>query len=118
MLFTRKYFQDKLVLLLLSVEVFLMLLNAALILLRLGNQQTNGDYFIQYRANLGIGAYKTGGVEPILEFILFGVLVVGIHTLLSIKMYPIRRQVAIGILTLGMLLLLVSIIVGYRLLAL
>ena len=35
-----------------------MLLNTALILLRLGNQQTNGGYFIQYRANLEIGAYN------------------------------------------------------------
>lgn len=118
MLFTKKYFQDKLILLLLSVEIFLMLLNTALILLRLGNQQTNGGYFIQYRANLEIGAYKTGGVATILEFILFGVLVVIVHTALSLKMYPIRRQVAVGVLALGMLLLVVSMIVSYLLLTL
>jgi hypothetical protein len=118
MLFAKKYFQDKLILLLLTVEVFLMLLNTALILLRIGNQQTDSGYFIQYRANLGIGAFKTGGIAPLLEFILFGALVVAIHTVLSIKMYPIRRQVAIGILALGMLLLVVSMIVSNALLAL
>lgn len=118
MLETKKYFQDKLILLLLSFEVFLMLLNTALILLRLGNQQANGGYFVQYRANLDIGAFKIGSVTPLLEFILFGVFVVAVHTALSIKMYSLRRQVAIGVLALGMLLLVVSIIVSNALLTL
>ena len=118
MIFTKKYFQDKLVLLLLSIEVFLVFLNTALILLRLGNQQNGAAYFVQYRSNLGIGAFKTGGVSTLIEFIVFGVLVVIVHVALSIKMYPLRRQVAVGVLTLGMLLLVVSMIVSNALLTL
>jgi hypothetical protein len=117
-MFSKKYFQDKLVLSLVSVEIFLMLLNTSLILLRLGNQQANGGYFVQYRSNLGIGAYTTGGVVGLIEFILFGLLVVIIHTGLSIRIYNVRRQVAIGILALGMFLLVVSMIVSNALLVL
>jgi hypothetical protein len=117
-MFSRKYFQDKLVLSLVSVEIFLMLLNTSLILLRLGNQQANGGYFVQYRSNLGIGAYTTGGVVGLIEFILFGLIVVIIHTGLSIRIYNVRRQVAIGILALGMFLLVISMIVSNALLVL
>ncbi|HUC88326.1 MAG TPA: hypothetical protein VMR95_04230 [Candidatus Binatia bacterium] len=117
-MFSKKYFQDKLVLSLVSIEVFLMLLNTALILLRIGNQQASGGYFMQYRSNLGIGAFKTGGILDVLEFILFGILVVVIHTSLSIRIYDVRRQVAIGILSLGMFLLIVSMIVSNALLVL
>jgi hypothetical protein len=105
-MFSRKYFQDKLVLSLVSV------------LLRLGNQQANGGYFVQYRSNLGIGAYTTGGVVGLIEFILFGLIVVIIHTGLSIRIYNVRRQVAIGILALGMFLLVISMIVSNALLVL
>ena len=117
-MFAKKYFQDKLILSLLSGEVFLVLLNTALILLRLGNQQANGGYFVQYRATLGIGAYQTGGVLELLSFIVFGLLVAAVHSTLSFKMYTLRRPVAAGILVLGMFLLIVSMIVSNALLGL
>lgn len=118
MVVSKRYFHDKLILLLLSVGVFLASLNTILILLRLGNQQTGGGYIVQYHTNTGIGAYKTGGIASILSFILFGLIVIGLHGVLSMKMYKVRRQVSVAILALGILLLVVSIIVSNALLAL
>ncbi len=68
---SKKYLHDKFVLLLASINIFLALLCAVLILLRLGVGQGSEGYIVQYRANLGISAYKTGSVTTILSFVLF-----------------------------------------------
>ena len=114
---TSKYFHDKVILILLGVNLFLAFLSSILIVLRIGNGQADG-YIVQYRANLGISAFKTGGVAKLLEFILFAVLVLVVHIALSIKAYHIQRQLSIAILSLGILLLIVSIIVSNALLVL
>lgn len=117
MMATKSYFQDRLVLLLLSVNVFLVFLASILILFRVGGAANNG-FIVQYRANLGISAFKTGSMLSILSFIGFAIVVLVIHTLLSWKVYHIRRQLSLAILALGVLLLLLCIIVSNALLAL
>lgn len=110
----KNYFHDRLVLLLLSVSTFAALLNTVLIFLRLDNSKTS--YIIQYRANLGLGAYKSGDATTFWSFALFGLLILAIEVILSMRAFPIRRQYAIAICSLSLLLLVLSIVVSSALL--
>jgi hypothetical protein len=114
---TKKYLRDKTILTLFSVNLFLLILMLILILLRLGFGQ-GGSYISQYRSNLGIGAFSTGSLSTFLFFMLFGGFVFLFHLALSVKIYAIRRQFAIVILSLSALLLLLGIIVSNALLVL
>ena len=112
----RKYFHDHVVLLLLSVNTFLTLLTILTILLRL---QGGGEGFIvQYRASLGISAFKPGDIGGILIFIVFALSILLVHGLLSYRTYHIRRQLSLLILGLGTLLLGLCLIVSNALLTL
>lgn len=114
---TKKYFHDHLVLLLLSVNAFLAVAGSIFILLRLSTSHGTG-YIVQYRASLGIDAFRTGSVSELISFIFFAILVLAIHTGLSLRAYKIHRQLAITILGLGILLLVLTIIISNALLAL
>lgn len=113
----KNYFHDRMVLLLLSVNAFLTVLSVLSVLLRL---QGGGEGFIvQYRENIGVSnAFKPGEIGQVLVFIVFAVLVLVVHGLLSYKVYHIRRQLSLFVLALGSLLLGLSIIVANALLAL
>ena len=113
---SKKYLHDKLILLLASVNVFLAFLCAVLVILRLGSGQ--GGYIVQYRANLGISAFKTGSLSGLLEFIAFAAVVVIGNLALSMRAYLIRRELSVVILSLGALLLVLAIIVSNALLVL
>ncbi len=113
----KHYFQDRVVLLLLSVSGFLAVLGTILIALRIDGGQ-GGSYIVQYRANLGINEFEKGGVASVLSFIVFLLLVLGFHTLLSMRVYHARRHVAIAILGLGVLLLSMAAVVSNALLVL
>ncbi len=115
MLTASKYFHDRLVLLLLSANAFLALLTTLSVLLRL--QGGSEGYIVQYRANLGIGAFKTGSVDQILGFVAFALVVLAIHAVLSWRTYRIKRELSLTILALGTLLLLIGVIVSDALLA-
>ena len=112
----KKYLHDRVILLLLTVNTFLTLLASIMILLRL-DSRVNG-YIVQYRVNLGINAYKSGGITQVLSFMAFCFVVLAVHTALSLKAYPIHRHFAIGILGLGSLLILLAIIISNSLLVL
>ncbi len=114
---SKKYFHDHLVLLLLSVNAFLAVAGSIFILLRLSTSHGTG-YIVQYRASLGINAFKTGTLTDLLSFIAFALLILAIHTLLSMRAYKIHRQLAITILSLGILLLFLTVIISNALLVL
>jgi hypothetical protein len=114
---TKKYHHDKTILFLLTGNIFLTFLCIALITLRLTSGET-GNYIVQRRANLGINQFTQGNFVPIISFIVFAVLVLALHWVLSVKSYPIQRQLSIVILGFGSLLLLTAIIVSNALLAL
>ncbi len=116
MLSTNKFFHDRLVLLLLSLNSFLAVLGVLSVLFRL---QGGGDSFIvQYRAQLGINEFKPGSISHILAFAGFAILILTVHTLLSWQTYHIKRQLSLLILSLGTLLLVINIIVSNALLML
>jgi hypothetical protein len=112
----KSYFHDRVILLLLSINVFLALLASVLVLLRLDSNR--GNYIVQYRANLGISAFSTGHTSEILAFIAFAGLVVAVHSVISMRMYKVHRPLSITILSLGILLLTLSTIVSNALLVL
>lgn len=113
----KKYFHDHLVLLLLSVNAFLAVAGSIFVLLRLGTSH-GSSYIVQYRASLGVNAFKTGRVTDILSFVAFMLLVLAIHAMLSLRAYPIHRQLTIAILSFGILLLALAIIISNALLVL
>jgi hypothetical protein len=113
----KKYLHDHLVLLLLSTNVFLALLTVILMVVRLSTSHGNG-YIVQYRSTLGVNDFKTGTLIDLFSFVAFAVMVVVLHTTLSIRAYRIHRQVAIAILSLGTLLLILTIIISNALLVL
>ncbi|HEY1064310.1 MAG TPA: hypothetical protein VGE30_03385 [Candidatus Saccharimonadales bacterium] len=113
----KKYFQDHLVLLLLSTNAFLAFSTIVLVLVRLSAGH-GSSYIVQYRSSLGINAFQTGSVIDILSFILFALMLVGVHTVLSLRTYHVHRQLALVILGMGILLLLLTMIVSNALLVL
>jgi hypothetical protein len=114
---SKKYFHDHLVLLLLSTNVFLAVAGSISFLFRLTTSHGNG-YIVQYRLIDGINTFRNGTVVDMLGFVAFAGLVLAIHTFLSLRAYPIHRQLALTILSLGILLLTLDIIVSNALLVL
>lgn len=117
MAISKKYFHDHLVLLLLSVNAFLAAAGSLLVVLRLSTSH-GSNYIVQYRASAGINDFKTGTVVELLSFTAFAALVLAVTAVLSHSAYKIHRQLAIFILSLGILLLTLMIIVSNALLVL
>ncbi len=114
---SKKYFHDHIVLLLLSINAFLAIAGSIFILIRLSTSHGNG-YIFEYRSTPGINHFTNGGVMDLLSFIAFAGLVLAVHTVLSLRAYHIHRQLAIAILSLGVLLLTLTIIISNALLVL
>lgn len=112
----KKYFHDRFVLLMLTINIFLTLVITASILLRLGD--TGNSYIQSYQANLGLNAYKVGGVGQILSFIVFAFTVLIGQFLISLHFHSIRRHASWIIMVLAMLLLILCLIVSNSLLRL
>jgi hypothetical protein len=113
----KKYFQDRLILLLLSVNTFFALFSSVWVLLQMDSGRT-GNYITSINVNQAITTYGKGSVLELLAFIVFAAFVLSFHTVLSIKTYTARRQFSITILGLGFLLLILGLLVGSSLLGL
>ncbi|MGH7195470.1 MAG: hypothetical protein ACREGA_01705 [Candidatus Saccharimonadales bacterium] len=113
----KQYFQDKLILLMLGVNLFLGFLSVLLIVLRLINKSGN-VLIVQYRPGAQIGAFQSGKIRDILYFALFAVLVVVFHVVLSIRVYNIKRELAIVAMSFSIILLVLATIVSNALLTL
>ena len=112
---SRQYFHDRTILFFLTVNAFLVFATAVSLLLRLGG--SSEDYYIkEYRANLGLDAFKTGGAIDIIAFILFAVIVFVLQFLLSRRIYPFRRDGALIIIFMSTLSLVFALIIGNALL--
>lgn len=114
---SKKFFHDRVQLLLLSVNSFLALLGSVLILLRLDGGSSD-SYIVQYRGNLGLDRFKTGSSLDIIAFTVFFMVVLVLHTLLGARVYHIRRHFSTVVMGMGLLLLILGIIVSNTLLEL
>jgi len=113
----KKYFQDKLILLLVSSNIFLAFLCVILIFLRIGQGAGEG-YIIEYRSNLGISAFARGSIAGIMSFTGFALITAAINVMVSIRVYHIKRMLSVLILGAGILLLILTLIVSNALLVL
>lgn len=113
----KRYIHDRLVLLLLTANTFFAVLTTVLVLLRLDSSRNQG-YIIGYRPTLGLSAYYKGDSVGLLSFAVFSMLVLVFHTVLSARVYPLRRHFAVTILALGLLLILLSLVISNALLML
>jgi hypothetical protein len=111
----KNYLHDRLVLLLLSINSFMLVLGTTLILLRLDGG-SKGIYWVQYRANLGIKAHQAGSLTDILAFVVFLFIIFGLNSALSMKAYRHHRNYAVMVLGLGTLLMFLTVIVSNSLL--
>ncbi len=111
----KKYFHDRVILLLLSTNVALCLVAVIWILFNLGDNNANG-YIVQYRGNLGLNAFKSGSAMTFVSFMLFAVFTTVFNAILSVRVFRVRRGFSVGVLAMSMLLLGLVIIVSNALL--
>ena len=112
----KQYLHDRFLLLLNSLNAFLTLLLIILVLIRL--DISHSSYIVQYRSHVAIDAFKSGSSSELYGFVAFGLLVLAFHTLISLRLYLIHRQLAAVALMLGTLLLALALIVSNALLVL
>ena len=112
-----KYFHDRSILLLISLNVFLALLASLLILLRLDSGDSS-SYIVQFRSNLGLSGYESGESSYFLAFIIFFVLMLATHIILSMKIYTKHRRYSVAILFLATIIVVFGLVVSNALLAL
>ena len=120
MAISRKYFHDHYILLLLSTNIFLCLLVSIFVIVRLSSGHST-SYIVECRDCSdpnAINKFMTGGVTELLSFIVFALVVVIVHASLSLKVYTIHRQLAVAILSLGILLQVLTLTVSNSLLVL
>src|SRR5205085_9862466 len=107
----KKYIHDRIILLLLSTNIFAAILSILLVLFNLSSNHSNG-YITEYRANLGLSAFKTGDISTFFSFMIFALFIVAFNTFLSIKVFHVRRGLAVAILGMTLLLLVLVIVVS------
>ncbi len=110
----KRFFHDKSVLLLVSINSFCLLLIIALVFFRLDFD--SGRYIVEYRSNQGLNAFRTGSVSSLLSFLVFSLAVYAFHLVLSMRVFSRRRNFAVVILALGVVLQVMAIVVSNALL--
>ena len=117
---SKKYFHDHFILLLLTINAFLCLAVVVFVLVRLSGLHST-SYIVQCRNcsdPTATNKYLVGGVSGLISFIFFSVIVLATNTILSIKSYNIHRQLAVVLLSLGILLQVLTLTVSNALLVL
>lgn len=116
MIIPKQYLRDRVVLFIVSINVFLTFLLAGLTFLRLDT--SHNSYIVQYRSNAAINAFQSGSSVELFSFVVFGVLILISYTMISLRAYVIHRQLAVTILGFATFLLIIAIIVSNALLVL
>jgi hypothetical protein len=120
MAISKKFLHDHYILLLLTINVFLFLAVTSFVLIRLSGLHST-SYIVQCRNcsdPTATNKYLVGSVTGLLSFIVFSFIVLATNTTLSIRSYNIHRQLAVTILSLGILLQVLTLAVSNALLVL
>ena len=112
----KTYFQDRLILLILSINTFLAV--ALIIASLLSINDSNAGYIKEFRSDLGLDGYKAGGILDIVAFAVFSAILYVFQLFTSRKIYHIRRHMSLVILLLSMILYIFSFMVINALLSL
>lgn len=111
----KKYTHDRTVLLLLSANIFLASLVAVLVALALTGSADKA-LTIEHRPHLGLNANRVASGLDMASLVVFPLLIAAAHTVLSVKVYPIRRHLSVVVLGMATLLISLSGIIAYYLL--
>ncbi|MDZ7785765.1 MAG: hypothetical protein U5L95_01420 [Candidatus Saccharibacteria bacterium] len=109
----KKYFHDRLILLLLSVNAFLALAGSIMILFRI-ELDPSATYIVQFRENalFQSNRFVYGTSVELLAFVIFALAVFAFHFYISHKTFAIKRHFSIMFLGMGTVLLVLSIVVS------
>lgn len=113
----KKYLHDRIVVLLITVNTLLTIIASLSIVFQLTGGRTEG-FIAEYRSNLGLSAFRPGSSSTFIAFMVFLMLVLAFHTLLSMRVYRHNRQFALAVLAFGTLLIVLAGIVSNALLGL
>ncbi len=113
----KKYLQDRLILLLLTLMAILLAVGVSLVLLRF-DPSRNPTTTAAYRPNISGTQYQSGKPIDIYALAVFMIFIAGSALLLSIRTYHIRRFLAVFILASTVFLLILSMIVSNALISL
>lgn len=114
----KKYIHDKIILVLMSINVFFATISSVIILLRLSGGRESAGYFVQYRFSHDVIGFSTGTVFDVLGFLLYAFVVLAFVFLLSVRAYSMRRELAYVILSMGAFMLILNTIISNGLLKL
>lgn len=113
---SKKYLYDKTILFLASLLVFVALITIFAILLRLGSGQGISDYYIEYRQgpthSIRGDFGPTGSVWSMLNFVWFTLVTVAFGFVLSVRTYKLKREVAVTVLALSIILLIITCVIS------
>jgi hypothetical protein len=112
-----KYFQDRVVLLLLSLDVIISLLASLIISLKLSNLPSNYYPITQGRFPDYLKIYNHGSVASLYSIVIFILLMLFINIFLSYKTYTHKRDYSLVILSFGILLVVLAYLVSQTLIS-
>jgi len=110
-----KFFHDRVVLILLSLNVIISMISSLIILLRLVNLPTDYYPFVQGRFPSGQKIYNTGSITSLYSLVIFILLMLGINSFLSYRTYPYKKDLSMIILSLSLLLVVLTYLVSQSL---
>lgn len=117
---SKKFLRDHYILLLISINIVLFLIVTIFIILRLSSGNSS-SYIVQCRDctnPTAINKFITGSIVDLISFIVFSFIVMLSSIAISLRTYNIQRQLAITVLSFGVLLQILSLIVSNYLLVL
>lgn len=115
---SKKFFHDRIVLLLLSINVFLVIAGSLFIVLRLVSSAQLQGLIGEYRSNLGLSEFRPGDTTTFISFIIFMIVVLLFHIALARRTYHLRRYFSLAVMGLSTLLITLAVIISNALLSL
>lgn len=112
----KKYFHDRAILFLLTINVFIFVAGSLVTTYRLTDSPD--VLYGQFRSNLGTSGYFPGDQQTFVQFIIFALLVCVFHAVMSVRVYHISKHLARITLAVGTLLLILTAVVSNALLGL
>lgn len=113
---SRQFFHDRIILVFLAINAFLVLAITANTLLNLSGS-SDEDYIKGYRANLGLDAFQSGSTVDSFAFIGFALLVFAIQLIIGKKIYHISKDASFIIVFMTTLTLAFALLVSNALLS-
>lgn len=115
-LFTKKYFQDRLLLLLNITVVLLAVFGVLVVLFRIDTSQSVA--IIQYQSQLGLAGFERASSIQLYSFAAASILFAAAAIFLSPRLFHIKRYLSVACLSLTILTLILNIIVSFSVLSL